>query len=239
MAVVHFRHGFLFTCFYLLLGINMPAAPGRITALKPQRKRKDRVNVFIDGQFAFGLAETAAVDLQVNQDLTAADIERLETLDDLEESKRRALNYALARPHSVAEVERYLRRKETPEWISEKVIAYLRERDYLDDLAFCHYWIEQRQTFKPRSGYAIRQELRAKGVEAPVIEAALAEYDNKTAALTAAEQRAHRWADLPQAEFELKMGRYLKNRGFHYYLIQEVMAQVWAALSHEDDDELT
>ena len=42
----------------------MPA----ITALVAQLKRRDRTNVFVDGEFALGLSNTLAAELRVGQE---------------------------------------------------------------------------------------------------------------------------------------------------------------------------
>ena len=41
----------------------------KITGLTRQKKNADRINVFLDGEFAFGLAEITAVYLKVGQEL--------------------------------------------------------------------------------------------------------------------------------------------------------------------------
>jgi regulatory protein len=51
---------------------------GTITALRFQKRNKDRVNVYLDGQFAFGLAAIEAVRLRVGQTLSDDDVARLQ-----------------------------------------------------------------------------------------------------------------------------------------------------------------
>ena len=48
----------------------------KVTALKLQARNKTRVNVFLDGSFAFGLAKNEAIRLRIGQELTEADVER-------------------------------------------------------------------------------------------------------------------------------------------------------------------
>jgi len=54
-----------------------------ITALRFQKHNKDRVNVYLDGEFAFGLAGVEAARLHVGQKLT--DEEIVETFRILQE----------------------------------------------------------------------------------------------------------------------------------------------------------
>jgi len=71
---------------------------GIITALSAQKRSQDRVNVYLDGEFAFGLAAIAAVRLRVGQTLTAADIAALQETDAVEKAKESALHLLGYRP---------------------------------------------------------------------------------------------------------------------------------------------
>jgi regulatory protein len=144
---------------------------GTITALTAQKRNNDRINVFLDGAFAFGLAAVVAAHLRVGQSLTPATITSLQEEDSVEKAKEKALNFITYRPRSVAEVERKLRDKGFDESVTTRVVERLQAVDLLDDMAFARYWVEQRETFKPRSRLALQQELREKGVARSVIEA--------------------------------------------------------------------
>ena len=51
---------------------------GKITAITRQKRNKERVNIFIDGSYAFSLAEITAAWLKVGQELSQEDINRLD-----------------------------------------------------------------------------------------------------------------------------------------------------------------
>ena len=99
--------------------------------------------------------------------------------------------------------------------------------DLLDDVAFASYWVEQRETFRPRSRFALGQELRQKGISREVVEAVLAEVDDTAAARRAVEKRANRWAGLPEDAFKEKVAGYLQRRGFTYEVIKETLEKNW------------
>ena len=85
---------------------------GTISALRYQKRNKNRVNVYVDDQFAFGLAAIEAARLRVGQALSDDDIARLRRQDDVERAHERALNFLSYRPRSEAEVRRNLRKKD-------------------------------------------------------------------------------------------------------------------------------
>lgn len=209
---------------------------GTITALKAQQRNRERVNVYIDGQFAFGLALPAAAGLRVGQSLSAAEIAGLQQQDTLEKARQSALNFLSFRPRSEAELRRNLQQKDVDEAVIDQVVNYLEQTDLLNDEAFARYWVEQRETFKPRSRLALRQELAQKGVGRTVIDAVLDDVDDVTAARRAAGKRAYRWADLPEEEFRSKLAGYLQRRGFNYSDVRIVVEQFWQELSDPDHE---
>lgn len=208
-----------------------------ITALTAQKRNADRVNVYLDGEFAFGLALTAAQGLVVGQELSAQDVAALQAQDDVERARDSALRLITYRPRSTAEVRRHLRSKQFDDAVIDQAIERLARVDLLNDAAFAAYWIEQRETFKPRSQLALRQELQEKGLSREIIDQALEMVDETDAARRAAEKQAYRWAALPEGEFRLKLGRFLQRRGFTYDIIKQTTQEVWQDITagHDSD----
>ncbi|MCL4263504.1 MAG: RecX family transcriptional regulator [Anaerolineae bacterium] len=200
---------------------------GTITALTTQQRNPNRVSVFLDGEFAFGLAAITAVPLRVGQALAAQEIEKLQQADELENAKQSAIRYIGYRPRSIREVRTHLREKGFADTAIDHACERLQEVGLLDDAAFAHYWVEQRETFKPRSQMALRQELQQKGVSREIIESVVTEVDETDAARQAALKQAARWQRLPEAEFKLKLSNYLQRRGFSYVLIKKIVNESW------------
>lgn len=211
----------------------MPA--GTITAISAQAHDSQRVNVFIDGQFALGisLATLAREGLFVGQQLDAAAWARLEAAAHSERALHAALRLLDARPRSTAEVRLHLQRKAfAPETI-EQAISRLSELGLLDDAAFSRYLIENRQSFRPRGARALRDELRRKGVARATIDAAIAAYaGDETAeaaqALAIARAALHRYArSLDRATFQRRLGGLLQRRGFRLDTIRPILDILW------------
>lgn len=201
-----------------------------VTDLTTQKRDSDRVNVFLDGQFSFGLAAKVAAELRVGQQLSEEDIEHLKSRELFEKAKQNALGLVSLRPRSEHEVRAHLQRKSFEDVAVDHAVAYLQKFDLLDDVAFANYWVEQRETFRPRSRFALSHELRQKGISRDVIEGALEQVDESAAARRAAEKQAHRWAGLPEHEYKKKMAGFLQRRGFSYEVIREVLEDSWQAV---------
>lgn len=204
---------------------------GEVTALTTQKRNRDRVNVYLDGSFAFGLDAAVAASLRLGQRLTSQEIAQLQQQDVVEKARQDALRLISYRPRSVAEVERKLRQKGYDEQVIAAIVERLQNVELLGDEAFARYWVEQRETFKPRSRIALRQELAQKGVSRNVIEQVLTDLDETAAARHAATRQARRWRHLPEEVFRVKLGQFLQRRGFHYEVIYPVIDEVWQALS--------
>lgn len=204
---------------------------GKITALTRQKRNPNRINVYLDDEFAFGLAAITAVSLRIGQTLTTAQIDSLQAADQEEKAKNVAIGFIEYRPRSRSETRQHLRKKEYPEAVVERVLERLEAVELLNDRKFAQYWVEQRETFKPRSKMALQQELRQKGIARDIIEEAVAQVDELAAASKAAQAKANRWHSLPWQEFKKKLGGYLQRRGFSYTVIREVTETVWQELS--------
>jgi regulatory protein len=211
---------------------------GTITALTVQKRNSERVNVFLDGQFGFGLSSAVAGNLHIGQTLTAEKIDQLQQLDKVEIAKQAAYRLISYRPRTVAEIKKRLRSKGYAEAVIEQVVDKLRSIDLLDDEAFGRYWIEQRETFKPRSRFALRQELREKGVPERVIERLLSELDEEASARRAASKRLQRWENLPREEFLRKMSGHLRRRGFDFDVIRQITDEMWQSLAETAGDDI-
>ncbi|MCS7220203.1 MAG: RecX family transcriptional regulator [Anaerolineae bacterium] len=206
--------------------------PGRITALRFQKRNRERVNVYLDGRFAFTLPAVAAAQLRKGQELSDTEIEHLQTLDAEAKAYERALRFLGYRPRSEAEVRCHLQRHRVDLQMVDRVIERLRSAGYLDDRAFARFWVENRRQFNPRSAQAIQQELLRKGVASELIEEALQHEhnDEEEIAYQLLSSRVYRWRGLDRATFWRKGGGYLARRGFAYEVIEPALRRMWAQL---------
>ena len=83
-------------------------AENRITALKVQKKNPNRVSIYLDDEFAFGVSRIVAAWLQVGQILSDEKIASLQQAENQEAALQRALLLLSYRPHSEAEIRKKL-----------------------------------------------------------------------------------------------------------------------------------
>jgi len=205
----------------------------KITALKYQKHNSDRVNVYVDGRFAFGLAAIVAARLQVGQELGDEEIDQLQGKDESERAYERALNFISYRPRSKAEIRRNLRGKCDSEVI-DAVVERLARAGLVGDAEFARYWVENRLHFRPRGVRALRYELRQKGIDNSVIDDVLMDVDEESAARQVAESALPRFRRLQPSDFRRRLGSYLTRRGFPYQVIRPLVEEL-AELVGSDD----
>lgn len=213
---------------------------GTITRLEVQKKNKERVNVYLDDQFALGVSLRLAATLRKGQALSDAEIAALREQDGVEKAYERVLNYLSYRARSESEIRHYLRRKDMADDVIEDILARLRRVGLVDDAAFAQMWVRNRQATSPRGSRALRQELWQKGVARAVVDEALTNLDEEGEALQIARTRAMRLAGLEAQEFRKKLTDFLLRRGYGYAIARQVVAQVWAETTGErlaGDDE--
>ena len=205
-----------------------------ITALEIQKHNKERVNVYLNEEYAFSLDILAAAQLRKGQELSESEIAVMQDEDAVVRAVDRAVRFLSYRPRSIAEVRRNLADKQIPDAVIDAAQERLTKLGYLDDRAFAAFWVENRNQFKPLSQRALRYELRQKGVSNTDIEAVLENVDETDAAYRAATNQMRRYRGKSHDEFRQKMGNFLQRRGFSYDVIRDVVEQLIAEIETED-----
>lgn len=197
-----------------------------VTALQAKKRRRERVDVALDGARAFSLAPVLAAGLRVGQQLDAAEIARLQAEDEVARAIDQAARFLGHRPRSVAEMRRNLRQKGYSDDSIAQTLDRMTAQDWLDDLAFARFWVEDRLRFRPMGHRALAHGLRQKGVVPELVETVLAGVDEPDAARRAAASQLRRWRGRPPGELRPKLWGFLQRRGFASDLCHEVVTEI-------------
>jgi len=207
--------------------MNDSIAGGKVTALKVQKHHPNRINVYLDNEFSFGLSRITAAWLKVGQELSPNKIAKLQAQDEREVAYVQALRFLDYRPRSRAEVRKNLEKHAIPSEVITEVFKRLERSGLVNDERFAQDWVANRSEFRPRSRRALAYELRQRGLADNAIKKALEGINEETLAYQAAIQQARRYENLPVRDFRNKLGSYLARRGFSYEIIKDVVARVW------------
>jgi regulatory protein len=203
----------------------------QISAIEPQKKKKDRVNIYLDGQFAFGLSlhQFADANLKVGQEITQQQIEQLIKLSEFGKIFDKTLKFLSFRPRSKWEIENYLKNKKAGTEVENKVLAKLEKLGLVNDLEFANWWIENRLKFRPRGPVILKSELIKKGIDREIIDQILEKIDDQSQhelALKIAQKQAQKFKNLDKSKFFQKMAGFLGRRGFSWEITKAVIDSV-------------
>jgi len=201
-----------------------------ISAVKVQRRGRERANIFLDGTFAFSLGKEVVEEqgLHLGQVLTDSQIEELVGADLFGKCYNAALRLLSYRPRSDAEIRARLSRRFGKE-IIDTVLLQLKARQMVDDAAFAQFWRENRESFSPRSKRLLKLELRQKGIDPEVVDEVLEGFDDDESAYRAAKRKG-RTLERDYETFRRKLGAFLGRRGFSYGVIKRTIERLWQEL---------
>lgn len=207
---------------------------GVITALEIGKRSKKRVNVQIDGAYAFALSLDDAARLRKGQELSEHEIAALQATDAEQRATDVAARLLSLRPRSVSEVRQHLLRKQIAPAVADAAIVRLQMMGYLDDHAFAQYWIQGRGSTKPLSARALRHELRQKGIARAIIDELLADQDEQESAEQAARSQLARLRGKDRAQARQRLMGMLARRGFSSSTSREAVRRLFDVLDEED-----
>ena len=200
----------------------------KITGLRPQKRNRKRIAVFLDGAFAFSLAKelVAELGLKEGQEVDRAELDRLRW----EEQYRKCRDYALLllsyRARTRAELTQRLSRKSFPADVIAATIRRLEELKLLDDAGFAQAFTQDRITIGHKGKWRVRAELMKRGVAQPEIEKALAGAPDETqAARELVEKFAQRYRRLEPGVRRRRLYSLLARRGFSPDTIAVVLGE--------------
>jgi len=197
-----------------------------ITSIKSQKK-KDRVNIYLDDKFGFGLdlENLVKLGLKVDQELTDEEIADIVKKAEFQKTLDKLLRFATLRPRSEKEIKDWLKRKKVHISLFDKLLKRLRQLSLLDDEKFAKWWVEQRQSFRPKPKRIMNYELRMKGVPKEIIEKVLGEekIDEEKMARELLKKKMYKWKNLEGFELRQKMSQYLAQKGFSWEIVEKVV----------------
>ncbi len=198
----------------------------RITRIEEQKKKKTRVNIYIDGEFSFGLYKDTVVKyhLYEGKEITQEQISSIREFEKLTEAKEKVRNYISYRERSKKEIKDYLTNKGVQEEVAKEVLDDFENANLIDDNRFALSWVKNRNKINPKGNFALKMELRDKGVDENEIENLLQSVDEKENARKALEKAIKKYGK--KSASKKKILEYLKRRGFEFQTALDVINEV-------------
>lgn len=195
----------------------------KITDLKIQKNNKTRANLYLDGEFAFGveMITVMKLGLKIGQEVSNEKLQ--EAIFDSEKSVafEKAMDYLARGMKTVKQISDYLAKKGFSPEVAQYVVLKLKEYRYLDDEQYAKLFVEQNG--KTKGSRRLCQELQQKGISretAETFSVLEGQQALEAAKALAAKYMRAKTVDLKNLQ---RLQRYLLGRGYDFDVVSNVV----------------
>ncbi len=199
-----------------------------VSAVEPQKKNKNRYNVFVDGEYTASLGAEALVTFGIREG-AAVDMETLKeavSRDNAQYAFDSAVKLIAHKMRTRAELKDRLTERGIDEAAVEDALDKLASYGYVDDAAFAGEYVRSAMQTGRWGRKAVEYRLKDKGIESNVIDEALKEYteeDEKRIARKQLQAAAGRLKGVEARKARQKEYAALARHGFDYGVISELL----------------
>jgi regulatory protein len=201
-----------------------------ITKIEKQKKNKERYNISIDGEFAFGLYEDSLVKygLRSGDELTSEKIKEMQEYDEFGYGKKVAYSFLAYKQRSKKELIKKLKLKKISDASIEKIVELLEKQKYLNDELFAGNFIEDKLNSRPIGKRLAKLKLSEKGIDKEVIEETLNKIYSEDKEAEYAERVLEKYVKKVKykdaVDKKNKCYRYLISKGFDFDTVKKVLS---------------
>jgi regulatory protein len=203
----------------------------KITKMEIQKKNNKRINLFLDGEYAFSISIELAYkeNLNLNDEIDSKKIEELAKNEDFIRCKESALNIIEKSYKTEKEVRDKLKLKGYENGSIDKSIKFLKQYQFINDNNYTKAFINDK--LNSAGSQKIRYTLIKKGIPKEIIDEELSNLNKeaeKNAALSIARKKlgAIRKNENNNYKISGKLFRYLASKGYEYDIINDVVKEV-------------
>ncbi len=200
----------------------------RVTKIESQKKDKNRVSIYLDGQFAFGISIDVMMlfGLASGDSLSPEDVEKILKSESAHAAKAKAMSLIAYRPRSVFEIRAKLREKQFSEDAVQKALKDLVRVGLLNDRQFAGSFVRTRLVQKPCGSRLLKQQLRQKGIDEQIIDSVIheefAEIEESEMVYKLAEKQKRKPGE-DKRKAARRLSGFLLRRGFSWDAVKPVI----------------
>lgn len=211
----------------------------QITKIAAQQ-RPGRYNLYLNGQYAFPVAESVLVRFQLRKGMAvdAALVAKLKDEDQVARAYSRMLDYLTHQRRTEYEMVQKLRELAVPEQVLARVMARLVQEGLVNDRDYAAAYVRTAIATSLKGPRVIKEKLRMKRVAPDLIEAALTQFSPDQQAhnaLKAAEKLARRYAKQPPRRQEERIRQGLLTQGYDGAVYQAIKDQLTPPVADPDE----
>lgn len=200
-----------------------------ITDIKPQKKKKDRYSLFVNGKFLMGVYD----DLVLEYGLSKGEKITYELINEIlyEDLKKKSIRVALSllsyKQRTVYELSKKLRDKDYDDEIIDITMARLIELGYVNDEQYARDFLEMRKSYA--GSYKLKADLYRRGINSEIIDTVLSEIDtdNQYEELKAmCEKKNNQSEGLTNEKKYNRVMSFLLRKGYNFADVKKAMAEL-------------
>lgn len=203
----------------------------KITKIEIQKRNKERVNLFLDGEYAFSISAELVYKegLKVNSEINKEKIKSIAESENYIKCKESALRIIERNFKTEKEVKDKLKLKGYDDDSIENSIRFLKEYNFVNDEAYTKAFINDK--LKTMGSQKIKYSLIQKGIANEVIEEELADLNKeneKRVALNIAKKKLSNIKNKENDKYKIsgKLYRFLMSKGYESDIINDIVKEV-------------
>lgn len=202
-----------------------------ITKVEVQKSNKNRVNLYVDDEYAFSCdAELVyKYDLRKQKSIKVDELKEIIAEDNYMKAKNVALKFIQRSYKTEKEMQNKLINKGFDEVTIKRVISFLKEYNFLDDLKYADMYIKSKQKTAGKS--KLKYDLMKKGIDQSIIHSAIENLPSECEEDTARVLAEKKYRTLIKREVDRrkiyeKLLRFLVGKGYSWELSKSVTEKV-------------
>lgn len=211
----------------------------KITSIVQQKNNKNRVNIFVDGEYLFSIYSELVYkyNLSIGDTIDREKLTSMLKKDDFEKAKTKALN-TISKVEKSEKILREKLSKDFDEEIVDMVIDFMKKYSFIDDERFAKRIVNNDVNFKKLGKNRIKQNLYKKGIKSSDIDIAMREVDQDKEldnAIYLARKRYERLRGKDVREIRKKIYQHLQYKGFGYDVINSALRRLFDEVEYTED----
>lgn len=204
----------------------------KITKIEYQKKNKDRVSIYLDDNYAFGIDLNIMIKYSLAKNMELEDDFISEILKAEEEIS--AYNYAISvlSRNSKSEKQMMLKMQDKgyDQQFIESAIVKLKQQKYIDDEAYSEAFINNKINISKDGKRKIKEALYNKGIDKQIIDEKLQEItgeDEIKRACLLGEKKLLAIKEEDIRKKRIKLANYLISKGFEYGTVKKAVTKLF------------
>lgn len=203
----------------------------KITKIEYQKNNKDRVNIYLDDNYEFGIDLDVMIKYGLYKDMILDDDFISEIL--FSENKTKAYNYAISLLSRTVKSENQVIRKMIEKGYDKELIEItiekLKTNKYIDDNDYCERFIHDKINFSKDGRLKIKEALYNRGIDRRIIDEKLSvitDEDELEKAFELSQKKLKTLSNIDPLKKKMKLYNFLINKGFDYDTVNKVVSRV-------------